>query len=57
MSALATIRRAALVIGMIVVPLAAIPAVSAGNSVTIEAPSAKKMGMGLVLMVSLQRAQ
>lgn len=56
-----TIRRAiprtVLLLGLLALPVVAIPAVNAGDRVTIEAPSPKKMGMGLVLMVSLQRAQ
>jgi len=49
--------RAVLFTGLLAVPLMAIPAVNAGSEVTIEAPAAKKMGAGLVIMVSLQRNQ
>jgi hypothetical protein len=49
--------RVALLFGLLAVPFAVMSTVNAGSQVTIEAPSAKKMGMGLVLLVSLQRAQ
>lgn len=51
-----TIPRVALLLSLIALPIVAMPVVNAGDGVTIEAPSPKKMGMGLVLLVSLQRA-
>jgi hypothetical protein len=51
------IPRAALLLSLVALPILAMPAVNAGDRVTIDAPSPKKMGMGLVLMVSLQRHQ
>jgi len=49
--------RAALLVALIAAPVFAVPAVSAGNGLTIEQPAQKKMGAGLVLLVSLQRAR
>ncbi|MBX3575812.1 MAG: hypothetical protein KF723_01290 [Rhizobiaceae bacterium] len=49
--------RATILLGLLALPLVAMPVVNAGEKVTIEAPSPKKMGAGLVIMVSLQRAQ
>jgi len=61
MSILETIRRAVpralLLLGLLAVPMMAMPAVNAGQGATIEAPSAQKMGAGFVLMVSIQRNQ
>lgn len=61
MTALNTIRqmmpRIGILLGLLALPMLAMPAVNAGNQVTIEAPSLQKMGAGLVLMVSIQRAQ
>jgi hypothetical protein len=37
-------------------PLLAVPSLRAADQTIIEAPAMKKMGAGLVLMVSLQRA-
>lgn len=48
--------RAAFVAGLVAVPLVMVPQVNAGDSAIIEAPGQKKMGAGLVLLISLQRA-
>lgn len=53
---LRSLVRAALLLGLLAAPIALVPAVSAGNQVTIEQPTQAKKGMGLVLLVSLQRA-
>ena len=37
-------------------PVLALPSVSGGQGVVIEAPTAKSNGIGLVLLMSLQRA-
>lgn len=61
MTAMKTIRqmmpRVTILLGLLALPMIAMPAVNAADQVTIEAPSPKKMGAGLVLMVSIQRAQ
>ncbi|MGI6851594.1 hypothetical protein [Mesorhizobium sp. 1B3] len=48
--------RAAFLAGLVAAPLLMVPQVNAGDRVFIEAPGQKKMGAGLVLLVSLQRA-
>lgn len=48
--------RAALLAALVAAPALMVPKVNAGDRLTIEAPSQKKMGAGLVLLVSLQRA-
>jgi hypothetical protein len=48
--------RAAFLAAIVGAPLLMVPKVNAGDRVTIEAPAQKKMGAGLVLFVSLQRA-
>lgn len=48
--------RAVLLATLVAAPVLMVPKVNAGDRVTIEAPSQKKMGAGLVLLVSLQRA-
>lgn len=48
--------RAALLLGLLAVPVLAMPAVHGSNGATIEAPALKKSGAGLVLLLSLQRA-
>lgn len=48
--------RAAFVAGLVAAPLSMVPQVNAGDRAIIEAPGQKKMGAGLVLLVSLQRA-
>lgn len=48
--------RAALLAALVAAPALMVPKVNAGDRVTIEAPSQKKIGAGLVLLVSLQRA-
>ncbi|HWK65489.1 MAG TPA: hypothetical protein VNS34_11140 [Rhizobiaceae bacterium] len=50
------IVRAAFVAGVVAGPLLMVPQVNAGDRAIIEAPGHKKMGAGLVLLVSLQRA-
>jgi hypothetical protein len=47
--------RAAMIALLLLSPLLAMPSVHADTGVTIEAPTLKKKGMGLVLLVSLQR--
>lgn len=54
--ALRFLARAAFVGVLVATPLLMVPKVNAGDRVIIEAPSQKKMGAGLVLLVSLQRA-
>ena len=41
---------------LLVAPMMLVSAVNAGTSSTIEAPAQGKKGLGLVLLVSLQRA-
>ncbi len=55
-SALRLAARATLITGLVTGPLLMVSHVNAGDKVIIEAPSPKKMGAGLVLLVSLQRA-
>ena len=50
-----SLARAGVLFALLAAPLAVVPAVSAGDRVTIEAPTQAKTGMGLVLLVSLQR--
>ena len=50
------VRRALLVALVIAAPVAAIHGVQASDETTIEAPTMKNRGAGLVLMVSLQRS-
>ncbi len=47
--------RAALVLAVLSAPVLAVPMMRAGADATIDAPAAKKRGVGLVLLVSLQR--
>ena len=47
--------RAGILLALLAAPLAMMPTVNAGDSVIIEAPTPAKAGMGLVLLVSLQR--
>lgn len=56
LSHLRLLLRAILVMLAVAAPLLAIPGVRASDATTIEAPTMKKMGAGLVLMVSLQRS-
>ena len=53
---LRSLVRAGILLGLLAAPVALVPAVSAGNQVTIEQPTQSKKGLGLVLLVSLQRA-
>lgn len=48
--------RAALLATLVVTPMLAVTHLQAGQQNVIEAPAPKKMGAGLVLLVSLQRA-
>ncbi|MBU0581969.1 MAG: hypothetical protein KKB66_05275 [Alphaproteobacteria bacterium] len=50
------IRRALLVTLVVATPVMAIHGVRAADTTTIEAPTMKNRGAGLVLMVSLQRS-
>jgi hypothetical protein len=47
--------RAALIMLALAMPVIGVSAVKADNSTTIEAPTMQKGGVGLVLLVSLQR--
>ena len=47
--------RAALVLIVLSAPVLAMPMMRAGADTTIDAPAAKKHGVGFVLLVSLQR--
>jgi hypothetical protein len=53
--AASALARAAVILLCLAAPVLAVPAVKPGNGTTIEAPAMKKTGMGLVLLVSLQR--
>jgi hypothetical protein len=53
---LRSLARVGLLIGLVAAPVALVPAVNAASHVTIEAPAQAKKGLGLVLLVSLQRA-
>ena len=46
---------AGILLALLAAPMALMPTVHAGAKVTIEAPTQAKTGMGLVLLVSLQR--
>jgi len=48
--------RAGILFALLAAPIALVPAVNAGNHLTIEAPSQAKKGLGLVVLISLQRA-
>ncbi len=48
--------RAMMVMLVVSAPILAVPGLQAASQTTIEAPTMKKTGAGLVLMVSLQRA-
>lgn len=48
--------RAMLMMLIVSAPVLAVPSVRGGEGRTIEAPAMKKTGMGLVLLVSLQRS-
>jgi hypothetical protein len=49
------IARAGTLIALLVSPIVLVPTVKAGNQVTIEQPTEGKKGLGLVLLVALQR--
>jgi hypothetical protein len=49
------LTRTAVILLCLAAPVLAVPVVKAGPSHTIEAPTMKKSGAGLVLLVSLQR--
>jgi hypothetical protein len=53
---LRSLVRAGFLFALLVAPIAVVSHVNAGDRVTIEAPNPAKSGMGLVLLVSLQRA-
>ncbi len=48
--------RAMLILVLLAAPVLAVPMMRADTGSTIEAPALKKKGLGLVLLVSLQRA-
>jgi len=48
--------RVVVVLGLLSAPVIAADSVTAGNDVRIEAQAAPKTGLGLFLLVSLQRA-
>ncbi|CAM5582275.1 hypothetical protein MAUB1S_09809 [Mycolicibacterium aubagnense] len=48
--------RATLILLLLAAPVLAVPTMRANAGSTIEAPAPKKTGLGLVLLVSLQRA-
>jgi hypothetical protein len=52
---LRSFARAGILLALLAAPLALMPTVNAGDRVIIEAPTQAKTGMGLVLLVSLQR--
>ena len=57
-NALKTLRllpRAALILLVLAAPVLAVPAMRADGGSTIDAPAMRKSGVGLVLLVSLQR--
>jgi hypothetical protein len=47
---------AGVLLALVLAPIALVTHVNAGDRVVIEAPTPAKKGMGLVLLVSLQRA-
>ncbi|MEO5322210.1 hypothetical protein PV773_02695 [Mesorhizobium sp. CC13] len=47
--------RAVLILMVLAAPVLAVPQLRADNGSTIEAPAARKGGVGFVLLVSLQR--
>lgn len=51
----ALVARAAVLLVCLAAPVLAVPAMTVDASRTIEAPTMKKRGIGLVLLVSLQR--
>lgn len=48
--------RAALIGLMLAAPVLAVPSLAGSRDTVIEAPTPKKMGAGLVILISLQRA-
>ena len=52
---LRSLIRAVLLVGLLCAPVALVSTVNAGTQTTIDAPVQAKQGMGLVLLVSLQR--
>jgi hypothetical protein len=50
------LARAGVLLSLLATPFALVSAVNAGNKVTIEQPTPTNKGLGLVLLVSLQRA-
>jgi hypothetical protein len=55
MTILRLLPRAALILLVLAAPVLAVPSMRDLGATTIEAPAMKKMGAGLVLLVSLQR--
>jgi hypothetical protein len=55
MMALRLLPRAALILMVLAAPVLAVPSMRDHGGSTIEAPAMKKMGAGLVILVSLQR--
>jgi hypothetical protein len=51
-----SLLRATILLALLAAPMALMPSVNAGANVTIEAPAPAKKGLGLVLLVSLQRS-
>jgi hypothetical protein len=49
------LTRTAVILSCLAAPVLAVPVVKSAPSHTIEAPTMKKSGAGLVLLVSLQR--
>jgi hypothetical protein len=53
---LRSLVHAGVLFALLLAPMALVTHVNAGNRVVIEAPAPVKNGMGLILLVSLQRA-
>lgn len=56
LAVLKLLPRATLILMLLAAPVLAVPTMRADAGSTIEAPALKKKGLGLVLLVSLQRA-
>ncbi|MGE0501417.1 MAG: hypothetical protein AB7I79_07085 [Rhizobiaceae bacterium] len=54
---IAPLARAAMIVLVVAAPLVAAQSVRAGNEIRIEAEAPANTGLGLVLLVSIQRAQ
>ncbi|MCG7507458.1 hypothetical protein [Mesorhizobium retamae] len=55
LSVLKLLPRATLILMLLAAPVLAVPTMRTDAGSTIEAPALKKKGLGLVLLVSLQR--